>query len=470
MTNREFYRRTFSQLHSSAELNWEAFACMTRRKARRGTIRRAAVIAAGVAVLAALSTAAVATGLFGLGRFLMGEQARFEVPDGNGGMVQEQSYAITLQGYSDTPESRAKAEWESWLAGYDPDKAILERIGNRPVGPFSPYDRYYNIYTQEMADELAEIAERHGLNLHTGMTLLEDPQELFQETGGDFLGPNTAYTAYLYEDGTFAFDGEMDRRGGDVSIQFMRCVKGTLTDVMLVVGEPSLFESWEYRSACGIPVTLALGPYKGLLLAELADCYISVNILMGTEGEDGLTPADLEAFADSLDLTLLTPVKAPEIPDSAEEEPFSWPAPEEDAIYLQTGIQEAAAQRFFSQFALAVETRDVSALADMLCLPMELETGDGERTTIAAEEDLYRCFDTIFSQQIVDAIQQNRYTRERADLYAHGGMVGLGTAGEIWFGLAEDGDIRVFTIQQGDGGMALRRSAQGISDGPWAGE
>ena len=125
MTNREFYRRTFSQLHSSAELNWEAFACMTRRKARRGTIRRAAVIAAGVAVLAALSTAAVATGLFGLGRFLMGEQARFEVPDGNGGMVQEQSYAITLQGYSDTPEIRAKAEWERWLAGYDPDKAIL---------------------------------------------------------------------------------------------------------------------------------------------------------------------------------------------------------------------------------------------------------------------------------------------------------------------------------------------------------
>ena len=58
---------------------------------------------------------------------------------------------------------------------------------------------------------------------------------------------------------------------------------GAFNEVILNVGDASAYEEWTYESACGRQVTLALGPDKALVLAELPDSVVSLNVLAGTE-------------------------------------------------------------------------------------------------------------------------------------------------------------------------------------------
>ena len=348
------------------------------------------------------------------------------------------------------------AEWEAWREDYDRDGTIVAGIGNGPTGLDSRYD-LYSVYTQEMAGKLDEIAVKYGLKLHSAMKDLVYDDDLFAEVGGDFMGPNKAYSAYMYEDGTFKFDGEMARPGGGIAdIQFMRCVKGSLTDVLLTVGDASRFEAWEYTSACGAKVILALSPDKGLLIADLPDCFVSVNVLAGSDPAcSGLTGGELEAFADSLDLTLLTPVKTPVMPDpNLPEEPFTYPESENDPIYIQTGIQEETAQAFYAQFVRAIEEDDRPAVTEQLSFPMVLTNG-GKEVPLASAEEFEPYYELIFTPELLDSIHENQYTRERADLFAAVGMVG-GAGGSIWFGRLEDGTVRVVTVQNDDGTTAIR--------------
>ena len=65
------------------------------------------------------------------------------------------------------------------------------------------------------------------------------------------------------------------------------------------------YEQWEYQTACGETVLLALGPEKALILADLAQSFVTVNILAGTRTPDPFTNAQLEALADRIDFSLL---------------------------------------------------------------------------------------------------------------------------------------------------------------------
>ena len=196
MSNREFYQETFSQVHSSVNLRWEDFAQPRRKR----STRRLWLLAAVIGLLILLSAGAVAAHLLGL-RDLLLPQEQSALPSEQ--PVQENK--LSLSGYINTPESQALAEWNDFLASYDPDGSILKVVGNYTDPALEQY-RCYLVYTQDMADKLEEIAAKYSLTLHTWEHVVES-QEEWVSLLGDFLGNNTAYSGPIAEDGTFHYDG-----------------------------------------------------------------------------------------------------------------------------------------------------------------------------------------------------------------------------------------------------------------------
>ncbi len=297
MGNKDFYRKTFSQIHSSKAIAWED---MEQMKPRKRPSRRLLPLIAVLCVLAVLTGTAVAVNFLGLRDLLLPKAG--DVPD-----------SISLSGFMDSPESMALTEWQDFLDTYDQDGRILHSVGNTLDPELEEYINYF-VYSREMADKLEEIAAKYDLKLHTDcIDLSLHPEGL--DSCGDYLASNIrSYPMYMYEDGTFAFDGEAFLPDhGITDIQFRRSVKGTFNEVILTISDAAEYEQWSYDTTCGIQVLLALGPGKALVLADLPDSFVTINVLAGTELDgSGLTKADLEALADSVDFTKLTPAVAPE--------------------------------------------------------------------------------------------------------------------------------------------------------------
>ena len=73
MSNKGFYQDTFSQVHSSADIQWED---MEAKRPKKRISNQLLVLAAVIALLAVLSTVAAATDLFGLRSWLLPEKYR----------------------------------------------------------------------------------------------------------------------------------------------------------------------------------------------------------------------------------------------------------------------------------------------------------------------------------------------------------------------------------------------------------
>lgn len=317
MNDRELYRRTFSQVHPSKTVTWEDTRQMKQK--RRRPVGRLAPLAAAIALLALLGGTAVAVNLFGLRDALLPQRQEVNVLDPDTGLPvpgeQTQVDVISLSGFMDSPESKALAEWQAFLEDYDRDGEILKSVGNT-LDPVL-FEKYgcYGVYTQEMGDKLEEIAEKHGLSLHTEMIdLYAHPEAL--GVLRDFGGGNETYWTYMYEDGGCHFDGYAYVEGwGLVDIQFQRSVKGVFNEVTLSVVDASEYEEWTYRTKSGVEALLAMGPGKSVILADLPDSFVVFNVFIGTDGE--MTRARLEAVADCYDLSLLTPVEKPAVEEEA---------------------------------------------------------------------------------------------------------------------------------------------------------
>ncbi len=479
---RQLYRKTFSQVHSSVRIEWEDFANMEHTKRRR-RIRPLAAAVAAVCLLAALTAAAaVATDFLGLRELLLPQKGKVNVLDEDGVVVpgqMEYKDFLSLAGFSDTAESRALAEWQSFLDSYDQDGAILEKIGNDPTGFEEEYGLYL-VYTQEMADELDRIADKYGLRLHRALGLIF-PGE-WEERIGPFLDVAVnAYTGYAYENGTFQFDGDASlEEYGTVDFQFRRSVKGTMEDVALNIGDAGQYETWGRETAQGVMTTLALGPTKSLILADLGDSFVTVNVLAGTETPIGdvfssgpFFREDLERLADCFDLSVLAPAVPLDVetfselpPDAGDEtmedvppedvsQEAEAPAAEEDAredyrlrLYDMTGMEEAPAREFLRYFNSLVQGGYRESAADLLAYPR----------TVSLEEDTYEVSDgEEFLTYYEDVLTEEVRTRlaawaetEDLELLTTPGMAGT-PDGLVWFGLVEDGEIRIFTLQDADG-------------------
>ena len=258
-------------------------------------------------LILALPVAAIAANWFGLRDLLLPHKPQ-ETIGGN-------RYVISLADYQGSPEWQALAEWKEILEEYDGDDEIQEVTGSRMDASFARYN-WYMVHSRKMADKMDELAEKYDLKLHTASYDLEKYPE-FLESCGDFLGQGRGYGGYMYEDGTFQLEGSLELATGMWDFQLLRSVRGSFHDSMLDIGDVSDYKEWHYEAACGVTVTLALGPDKALVLADLEDCFVTVSVYSiavprPAGADEGVTQADLEALADGLDLAALSPVKAPE--------------------------------------------------------------------------------------------------------------------------------------------------------------
>ena len=258
MTNKECYQKTFSQVHPSKDLQWEDFQAMDMKNKRSIWPRRLLALAAVIGILAAFSVMAVAVDLFGIRSVLLPEKTTVGVEDENGVLIPGETKEvdiISLSGLQDSPESRALAEWQAFLDSYDPDGSIIAQIGNNPTGFETRYN-CYTVYTKEMADRLDEIAEKYGLKLHRQLEIVL-PEQWNQTVSPFLMGTNNAWSGYIYEDGTFHYDGDAELPGyGKIDYQFRRSVRGTLHDVILNITDVNQYESWAYETLSGVTVKM----------------------------------------------------------------------------------------------------------------------------------------------------------------------------------------------------------------------
>ncbi|MDE7045160.1 MAG: hypothetical protein K2O97_09170 [Acetatifactor sp.] len=170
----------------------------------------------------------------------------------------------------------------------------------------------YTVYSYEMGEKLDEIVEKYGLKLHTELDVVIG-DDFIDQVGGCFMDREVlAVAAYIYEDGYFGFDGDVELSGcGMTGFQFTRSAKGTFNEVMLPIRQVDDFTEWQYITACGEPVILALGPSKALVLADFEECFVTVNVLRGRE--EGMTKEDLQELADKIDFRILKDVRAPDM-------------------------------------------------------------------------------------------------------------------------------------------------------------
>ena len=277
----------------------------TEEHPKRRTFRRSLLLAAALGLIVAFGSVAYATGWFGLRSAVMyHDNGDPDQPYGN-------TDVMSLQGLAGSPEFEANARWQAFYDSYDPDGAILASVGNSDTGLEPRYDAY-PCYTREMADTLDAIAEESGLELLSGLTLYgaaELPdwmRNTLPQSCGAF--DHCIYAGYSFDNGSFKTEGAFffcDAQWPyETNYQFVCNRKGYLSVSYLAIGDADDYTQWAYETASGVTVTLALGPDKALIIADLPDAYLVVNVLdvrVGDvqQGEAALPAEILEAMADA---------------------------------------------------------------------------------------------------------------------------------------------------------------------------
>jgi hypothetical protein len=300
------------------------------RMKKSKNIKRIVTIAAAAALVTALTVTALATRFFGIRDLVISSGAAGSpaVSAADPSPVQTETAAaaapspsqspkqdlIVLQGYPDSPEYKAAAAWNTFCAGYDTDHKILDQVGNSSNEYTEKYPMYL-VYSKDMADKLSQIADQYGLKLHTSMTIVESADALYKTAGtGRFLdgavgGSSGMLGGYVYNDGTFHYDGQAVLSGGIViDYQLGNYIKGTFSDTYLNIGDAGAYKEWQYATKSGVTVSLALSDGKALVIADLKTSFVTVNVLSGTSGAllpgaGTITAGQLEQFADSIDFS-----------------------------------------------------------------------------------------------------------------------------------------------------------------------
>ena len=289
-----------------------------KKQSRRRAPMKKSVLAAIIAA-AILCLAGCAYIIMKLQEISMGDYTHsVPNPENRDELIQVTSEYISLQGLQGSVEYLATKEWQDFLAGYDPDGAVVSEIGNEPTG-LEELGCHYQVYTREMYDKLQEIADKYGLKLHSELNVV-DQEELDYRVGGSFMGDELSRGwAYIYEDGTFQFDGEALLDEKVVHMQFRRSVKGTLEEPILNIGNVKEYQEVSYETHCGESVLLELGVDHSLIYADFEECFVLMNVLAGTEdsfldGDKGsITMDDLKRMADGIDFTILKNVITPDM-------------------------------------------------------------------------------------------------------------------------------------------------------------
>lgn len=216
-------------------------------------------------------------------------------------------------GWPDSAEYQAEVEWQNYK---------WEHSDKIPGPDFVDSDMYTHMgcFDEEDRAALDAVLERYQLRLPEDRTPLDGAEGLYARIGQAGFLPERAG-----EDG-YPFSGEYYRGGtfyvvdnalvGDKRIRYdlNRRVKGLFVRGPAYSLDTDGMEQWDYTTADGTPVLLALGRERAALVASLEKSFVYIHIRQGSEtgydsSFDTLTQADLEAFADSIDFAAMDSIR-----------------------------------------------------------------------------------------------------------------------------------------------------------------
>lgn len=276
-----------------------------KRPRRLSRTLRTALIAAAMAL--ALSVTAYAVYMAHVGDYLIDQPMQAPPPTVETDEPEAQAAAqqrLSLVGYQGTPEYEALTQWEVWNAQWmQENRGRWEQLGvddsyHETAEGYVLYDAHF----QDQADELDEIAAAHGLTLHSQWAEVKDAEEVYDALGTESLGFDGG-SGYIYDDGSFKLEcaGLPGLEGAEATV--FVSVKGSFSMISASIGAD--YQEWDYETAEGVALDLALDKEKGVILWETEGAYLYVDIVPGVgRGDDSeaqpVTRAELEAAAEAI--------------------------------------------------------------------------------------------------------------------------------------------------------------------------
>ena len=227
------------------------------RKAGR-TLLIAAVI---VSLFAALCAVAYAAGWFGLAQRI----TKPAEPAGVSLIIGEETPVegyISMNGIAGSPEAQAHAEWVAFRDEYVAQHSFSNHTDLSWPGGDELMESYYMIYgayDQTMLDKLLEISEKYNVKLHSQMYAPPTDAKFYKVSGCEpfVLSDNSLSPMYLYEDGSYKFEGYVTAGEQEHVLSFIRGRKGALDPSLGLVFNSSDYEEWQYVNASGDELNLA---------------------------------------------------------------------------------------------------------------------------------------------------------------------------------------------------------------------
>lgn len=213
---------------------------------------------------------------------------------------------VSLNGYADSPEYRANAEWlrfrEDYLASHTitNDNSWMDGLDEETVNTC----HYYGVYEQAMLDELNALAEQYGLRLHTHQVTPLTLEDFYRAAGtGAFLTEGSG-SGYIYEDGSFKLECELELKGGMLAV--IKNTAGSILPISHGIDDPDRYEEWEYTTVHGDTVLLAWNnQLRGMDRGDLRMFYdrdgVFIEAYLIDEGNQDLDGREAcEALADKI--------------------------------------------------------------------------------------------------------------------------------------------------------------------------
>ncbi len=415
-------------------------------KTRRKFTKRTLMLVAVLCLLTAFATAAFATNLFGL---------RDTLVDTNDPEIKSE---MTLAGFTGSKEYMAAAEWKAFEESYDSDSLDDCNLDEK----YDPYP----VYTQEMADKVDEITAKYGLTLHGGFkeVMFED----WNTVVGEFIvndyeefsdkAHNTILGGYMYDDGTFRYDGIFDVSYGRLSVdyQFSRAVKGVFDPIFLNIGDIEDYQEQMIVTDSGVELTAALSEYKSVLIKEFDSCFVSINVMGGTA--EGITFDDLKDLANTFDFSVIESGKGKPAQDSQEIEDAEseWEQryieiSREEGVFEKIPVEIVRVVNFDTTIAMDPEYFNHIVNDGVDIFIYEKWTGDaGVYYSVYADEERT-------AQQLADLLQQN-YTSIFSNVMTEPVRIGDYDAIAVYFRgstIHPGYDMHYFIIQTDSGCMVI---------------
>lgn len=214
--------------------------------------------------------------------------------------TEEVTIAFPMQDYIISPNYLAAQEWATFLASYDSDHQILTYLPDKEVSFGNAYDSYF-CYTQDMASKIDEICLKYGLKKRGKPQYDVSWEDLCRILkvenliGEDSNIQMTNIRGSIFKSGSFHFEGSilLPQNAKPAIFTINWDAKSDFIDSILCIEDLTEYEQWNFVTAGGQVVLLAIHSGRGVLLADLGDslCFITLSY------ENEINREDMEFFS-----------------------------------------------------------------------------------------------------------------------------------------------------------------------------